>query len=215
MAGPVGSSHGSPRQRVFVLVDEDAAKGVFFTWEAAEAFADENRYSLDKLMEYETRSDYPDHLHLMAALWEDDLWIFQGSWSRKRPDWKTPPKKVRLDHYHARGSSFHLLRQREFDWEDGLLEQIHPMAPDSALRVEPASAAPVEKPQWKPSLSTIKPLRLPPEESGQKPSPVDAAPAAGEPTETAAVQPGPEQPSIENQERACTYSLFFSNPGGR
>ncbi len=54
MVGAVGN-YGSHSQRVFVLVDQECVMGVFFTWEAAEAFGDENRLPLNRLMEYEIR----------------------------------------------------------------------------------------------------------------------------------------------------------------
>jgi hypothetical protein len=151
-------------------VDNDSAKGVFFTWEAAETFADENRYSLDQLMEYETRSDYPDHLQLMAAKWDKD-WVFQGEWSQKTPNWSSPPEKVRLDHYHAKGNAFHLLREREFDWEDGLLERVNPMAPDKALKSEKPTSLPSVKPQWKPKISALKPLKQTDQDKETVPTP--------------------------------------------
>ena len=159
MAGPIGTGPRSDRQRVFVLVDKGIARGVFFTWDAAEAFADEHRLSLDQLMEYETRSDSPDHLHLLAAIWDDD-WEFQGEWTKKAPKWPNSPKKVRLDHYHAQGNRFHLLRQKEFDWEDGLLQRVNPMAPDSAIKQDtPSSIPPSESGgQWRPKLSPLKPI---------------------------------------------------------
>jgi hypothetical protein len=156
VVGAVGN-YGSHSQRVFVLVDQECVMGVFFTWEAAEAFGDENRLPLNRLMEYETRKDYPDHLHLMSAQWDDD-WEFQGAWTTKAPDWPTPPKKVRLDHYHAKGNAFHMLRQREFDWEPDLLDLINPMAPDPTLRSATAARLPTDRPQWKPKLALLKPL---------------------------------------------------------
>jgi hypothetical protein len=158
VVGAVGN-YGSHSQRVFVLVDQECVMGIFFTWEAAEAFGDENRLPLNRLMEYETRKDYPDHLHLMSAQWDDD-WEFQGAWTTKAPDWPTPPKKVRLDHYHAKGNAFHMLRQREFDWEPDLLDLINPMAPDPTLRSATAARLPTDRPQWKPKLALLnKPLR--------------------------------------------------------
>jgi hypothetical protein len=207
VAGPVRGSYGTSRQRVFVLVDNDSAKGVFFTWEAAETFADENRYSLDQLMEYETRSDYPDHLQLMAAKWDDD-WKFQGEWTQKTPNWSTPPEKVRLDHYHAKGNAFHLLRQREFEWEPGLLERVNPMAPDKALKSEKPASLPSVKPQWKPKISALKPLKhqqgpdkktdyTPPSIPDQAvPEPVPQAPEADAPAVTSDAPPQAEKPKI-------------------
>lgn len=159
MAGPVGTGPGSGRQRVFVLVDKGSARGVFTSWEAAETFADEHKLALDHLMEYVTRSDHPDHLHLMAALWDND-WEFQGEWTRQPPRWPKPPRKVRLDHYHAKGGGFQLLRQKEFPWESGLLWKVNPMAPDEALKPELPKATPAQdKPTpWKSQLTPLKPI---------------------------------------------------------
>ena len=138
MVGGIGSGYrSSGGHRVFVLIDNDSAKGVFFSWDAAEDFADQYGYSLENLMEYETPSDHPDHLHLMAAKWDSE-WIFQGEWSNKVAKWQTPPRQIRLDHYHARGDEFHLFRSREFDWTPGLLAKINPMAPDKAFDVTAA-----------------------------------------------------------------------------
>ena len=154
MAGQLGG-----RRRVFVLVDKGLAQGVFTSWDAAEAYADEHRFSLDHLMEYETRLDHPDHLHLMAAEWEGE-WSFQGEWTRIPPKWPKPPRKIRLDHYHAKGNEFHLLRQKEVDWEANLLGRINPMAPEHALVADgQAARKPIQPqvPQWKPKLTPLKP----------------------------------------------------------
>lgn len=189
MAGSLSSGSSTGRHRVFVLVDKGIARGVFFSWDAAETFADENRLSLDQLMEYETKADHPDHLHLLDASWEDDEWEFQGEWSRQSPRWPTPPKKVRLDHYHAKGDAFHLLRQKEFAWEDGLLARINPMAPDTALKQPVATPeGGTQKPKWSPKLTPLKPLQ-------QRPSEANTA------KEEAPVSPdtAPAQPAAEKQ----------------
>ncbi len=151
MAGGIGSGYrSSGSHRVFVLVDEDAVKGVFFSWDAAEDFADAHGHSLEMLMEYETPGDHPDHLHLMAAKWESG-WKFQGEWSQRTLNWQTPPKQVRLEHYHAKGDEFSLFRTWVFDWEPGLLLKVNPMAPDQAFekispRQQPSgSGAPAEE----------------------------------------------------------------------
>ncbi|MEX0325664.1 MAG: hypothetical protein AB3N33_06210 [Puniceicoccaceae bacterium] len=156
MAGSVGMGP-SGRQRVFVLVDKGTAQGVFTSWEAAETYADEHKFSLDRLMEYVTRSDHPDHLHLMAAQWEGD-WQFQGEWTKQAPKWQKPPRKVRLDHYHAKGGGFQLLRQKEFTWESGLLWKVNPMAPEEALKTDLSSTTGVSKTssEQKPSLAPLK-----------------------------------------------------------
>ena len=217
MAGPLKGGYGTSRQRVFVLVDNDSAKGVFFTWEAAETFADENRYSLDQLMEYETRADYPDHLQLMAAKWKED-WIFQGEWSRKAPNWSTPPEKVRLDHYHAKGNAFHLLRQREFDWEAGLLERVNPMAPDKALKSEKPTSLPSVKPQWKPQISALKPLKQkqePDKETGHAPStrPDQAQPEpVGEAPSRENTPPAPTNPPLPTEKQKISLKKKPGDP---
>lgn len=221
MAGSVGSGYGSRRQRVFVLIDGDAAQGVFYTWEAAETFADENQYSLDQLMEYETPGDYPDHLHLMAAKW-DDAWIFQGEWTRTTPLWKSPPRRIRLDHYHAKGNSFHLLRQREFDWEDGLLLRINPMAPDSALesRAPTPSAIPKQEPHWQPRVSPLKPLSPIQDtgDSGPAAAKDSKAPLPGEPAmqeEPAEAQSDtPAAREVPQQESASSLMVDHADTGG-
>ena len=195
MAGPVGMGSSSGRQRVFVLVDKGSAQGVFTSWEAAETYADEHKFSLDHLMEYITRSDHPDHLHLMAAKWDGD-WEFQGEWTRQAPKWPSPPKKVRLDHYHARGGGFQLLRQKEFTWEPGLLWKVNPMAPEEALRTElpPVSSGETKSPDWKPILTPLKPLG-PGGPSIEKPAepPRESTPATPSPVEKPAPE-GPRQP---------------------
>ncbi len=200
MARPVKSGYRSTRQRVFVLVDQDSAKGVFFTWDAAEKFADAHHYSLEKLMEYETRSDYPDHLHLMAAKWDAD-WIFQGEWSRRTPNWSSPPKQIRLDHYHAKGNAFHLLRHREFEWEEGLLLRINPMAPDSALesRAPTPTPLPEQKPHWQPQISPLKPLDPIPQPELQKSENTHIEPKkeqVSEPVKKSSPSPGKQLPRI-------------------
>jgi hypothetical protein len=140
------------------LVDKGIARGVFTSWDAAEAFADEHRLSLDQLMEYETQADHPDHLHLLAAKW-DGPWTFQGEWTKQTPNWLKPPEKVRLDHYHAKGDGFALLREREFKWEPNLLLKVNPMAPEEALKSDIPTQGPGKAAQWKPKLSPLKPLQ--------------------------------------------------------
>ncbi|MEX0332124.1 MAG: hypothetical protein AB3N64_11930, partial [Puniceicoccaceae bacterium] len=194
MAGSLGMGP-SGRQRVFVLVDKGSAQGVFNSWEAAETYADENKFSLDHLMEYITRSDHPDHLHLMAAQWEGD-WEFQGEWTKQAPKWQTPPKKVRLDHYHARGGGFSLLRQKEFTWESGLLWKVNPMAPEEALKTDLSSATGQSKAgsEQKPSLAPLKPI-----ESGSKPEnqPAEKEVSDSKPEEAAKKAPaGPAGPTL-------------------
>ncbi len=193
MAGPVGSRSGSGRRRVFVLVDGGIVRGIFNTWDDAEAYADENRFSLDHLMEYETRKDFPDHLHLMEARWGDD-WVFQGQWSKYLPKWDRPPEKIRLDHFHFKGSQFELFRQKEFEYFDGIVDRINPMAPDSALVTEliaPKPPSPAGDPG--PSLGRLEPA---PDE------PAEVEEPAGESTDPGLEEPGveaysPEYPGIE------------------
>ena len=168
MAGPVEGGPGSQRRRVFVLVDSGIAKGVFLSWDGAEAYADEHRLSLDHLMEYQTGPDYPDHLHLLTAKW-DGGWQFQGEWKRLNANWISAPKKIRLDHYHCKGEAFHLLRQHEFDWQPGLMDRIDPMAPDDGLRAAVANglrSTEAPPPAWKPKLA---PLRNPEAEKSAQP----------------------------------------------
>jgi hypothetical protein len=200
MAGAVGSTSPAGRRRVFVLVDKGIAQGVFLSWDAAESFADEHRLSLDHLMEYETSRDYPDHLHLMAAMWEED-WEFQGEWTREVPDWGVPPKKVRLDHYHAKADGFHILRQKEFDWKAGLLEKINPMAPDTAIKPAEPSVPAGPARQWKPKLAPLKPMYPPakaPSEPLVPPEPgkdMPEEPSAGEPEQLEADKPAAVEPA--------------------
>jgi hypothetical protein len=175
MAAKLGADGHSAQRRAFVLVDKDTAQGVFSSWDAAETFADENHFSLDRLLEFETNRDHPDHLHLMAAKWEDG-WKFVGEWSKFAPYWESAPSHIRLDHYHARGRNFVIFRQIEFPWKPGLLQTINPMAPDEALRfdepVKPAPESP-RPPQFQPKLSPLKPLGRPqppkPAETPDKP----------------------------------------------
>ena len=105
MAPAIGEKGGP--MRVFVLVDKGAPQGVFTTWDAAEAYADLHRLSLDHLHEFVTRHDHPEHLHLLAAIWDED-WEFYGEWKRETPRWKRPPQKVRLDHYHLKRDKFRI-----------------------------------------------------------------------------------------------------------
>ncbi|MGC9451046.1 MAG: hypothetical protein ACP5I4_06315 [Oceanipulchritudo sp.] len=194
-------------RRVFVLVDQGIAKGVFLSWEAAETYADENRLSLDHLMEYETRRDYPDHLHLMAAKWDGD-WQFQGEWTRNIPQWPKPPRKVRLDHYHAKGDGFQLLRQREFIWEPNLLGKINPMAPDAAImprNPKPSSGtASFPEPQWKPKLAPLKPLKPTPPEG-------ESFPESGKETPVTSPENG-DSPPVARSDRKDTAASDFPQP---
>lgn len=157
-AGPTPS-----RRRVFVLVDKGESQGVFTSWDAAEAYAEANRFTLDHLLEFETNPDHPDHLHLMAGLWEG-TWKFIGEWTRGLPPWKSPPEKVRLDHYHLRKSAFHLLRQKEFVWSEGLTARVNPMAPEQALSVDAKAKNWSPTLEWKPKLTPLKPVGKPPPE---------------------------------------------------
>jgi hypothetical protein len=171
-------------RRVFVLVHRGLAQGVFSSWDAAVEYADANQFSLEHLLEFETRPDHPDHIHLMEAE-RDGQWQFVGMWSRQPPDWQTPPDRLRMDHYHARGDGFELFRRKEFDWEEGLLARVQPMAPDAALKVESGVKKPPAAPAWKPKIAPLRPLRGQP----QNPRPAtDAAPAP-------APAPPPKAPS--------------------
>lgn len=204
MAAAMNLNNRAGRRRVFVLVDKGKAQGVFNSWEAAEAYADENRFSLENLMEYETRPDHPDHLHLMAAKW-DDSWEFVGEWTRKKPSWNKPPQQIRLDHYHARGPEFRLLRQNEFHWKEGLLEKVNPMAPDSAMVPEESTKAATPPPQWKPKLAPLKPVAKPsppPPEPPQGPEP-SKTPEEPEPSETGSA-PAPIPPVEKIKPRLST-----------
>lgn len=158
MAPPIGDDAETARRRVFVLVDKDVARGVFSSWDAAETYADENRFSLDHLLEFQTNPDHPDHLHLMIARWAG-VWKFVGLWSKTPPKWPLPPEKIRLDHYHALGTGFHLLRQKEFVWREEILDQINIMAPDAALqidaRIKSVPPKPSPAPQGKPKLEPL------------------------------------------------------------
>lgn len=157
MASVKSPGHRHESRRVFVLVDNDKTQGVFTSWEAAEAYADKHGLSLERLMEFATHPDHPDHLHLMAVAW-GDTWKFLGQWSKRPLVWTKPPEKVRLEHYHAKGEEFKLLRQKEFFWRPTLLEQVNVMAPDSAmLPRETVKPGPAEKSQWKPKISPFKP----------------------------------------------------------
>lgn len=184
MAAQIGGD--ASRKRAFVLVDKDQARGVFSSWDAAEAHADEHGLSLDRLLEFETDSDHPNHLHLMAAQWDGE-WKFVGEWSKFAPYWAVPPSRIRLDHYHARGNVFVLFRQHEFPWRPGILQKINPMAPDQSMRF--AEVALPDKPtpppaEWKPKLSPLKPL-------GNTPTPTPAS------TSDTTASPGPQPaPSI-------------------
>jgi hypothetical protein len=231
MAGPIKKGSQSGQQRVFVLVDKGIAQGVFPSWDAAEAFADEHRLSLDKLMEYVTRSDHPDHLHLLTAQWEGN-WEFQGEWTNEAPDWPKPPRQVRLDHYHAKGNKFHLLRRKEFTWEAGLLQKVNPMAPDEAIKSEIPTKAPAKSPQWKPKLSPLKPLHQGPSSSegpstdrdqqdkqGKPPLPKEEKPEisplpksdGGIPTPAKSLVSEPEPP-IEDSEKGKSSSKGATKP---
>lgn len=182
MAAQLKASTGSPRRRVFVLVDKGEVKGVFPSWDAAEAFADDNRYSLDHLYEFQTKPDHPDHLHLMAAQW-DGVWKFVGEWSKKTPDWEQTPARVRLDHYHALGQKFHLLRQKDFKWRDGVLDLINPMAPDAAIQIDAQVKSvppPPKKPEWKPKLAPLRPVQKQQAEPAEENAPKEVQPEPSE-----------------------------------
>lgn len=208
MDSPVGHGH-SQRRRVFVLVDSGAVQGVFASWDAAETFADDKQLSLDRLLEFETSPDHPDHFHLMSAKW-GNVWKFVGEWTRREPRWKKPPDRIRMDHYYMRFNEMVLLRQKEFAWEDGLLGKINPMAPDAALKQVVKSRPPTEIPEWKPTIAPLKPLRkeaqaessgpppTPPPEAAEKPGP-KPEPKHPEPEETteAPEEPLPETPKIK------------------
>jgi len=171
MAGPIGSKPGGNRRRVFVLVDGGIVRGLFNSWDEAEAYADEKRFSLDHLMEYETRKDFPDHLHLLSAQWDED-WIFQGQWSKHLPRWQNPPARIRLEHYHFKGNEFQIFRQKEFDFYDGLIERINPMAPDNALVPDLLPPKPAVSPQWQPKLAPLRPAEPKPGLQPEDESPI-------------------------------------------
>lgn len=195
MAAQLNKGPNSSRRRVFVLVDKGDAKGVFSSWDAAESYADDNRYSLDHLYEFETKPDHPDHLHLMAAQW-NGVWQFAGEWSKKTATWKQPPERIRLDHYHAMGGKFHLLRQMEFKWRESVLEQINPMAPDAAMKIDyqiKSVPPPTPKPQWKPKLSPLRPI----DEPGNREKPTDSPKDIKDAEEPPADNPTPRPPLME------------------
>lgn len=172
MASQLGARGHGERYRAFVLVDKRKAQGVFRSWDEAEAFADENNFSLDHLFEFETKSAHPDHLHLMAARW-DEGWQFVGEWSRFAPYWESPPSQIRLDHYELKGDKFVLFRQCEFTWRPGLLQTINPMAPDEALRfserAQPKPKPPAPPAPERPRVSPLKPIGQPPREPATEP----------------------------------------------
>ncbi len=215
MAPPLGGAAGAGRRRVFVLVDKGIARGVFTSWEAAEAYADQHHYSLEHLLEFETDPDHPDHLHLLAAKWDGD-WEYHGRLEKFAPAWPTPPRRVRLDHYQAKGDTFQLLRQKEFVWDSTLLARIDPMAPDSVLDAAfappPKAMAPppvlpgkstlsqMAAAEWRPKLAPLKTPApapgpaMPP--AGPKPLLTEAGPSTEEPSADTATPAAPSRPPV-------------------
>lgn len=209
MASGIDTSGKSNRRRVFVLVDRGEAQGVFCSWDGAEAYADENRIPIDNLLEFQTKPEHPDHFHLMSGFW-DNAWRVVGEWTTETPAWNTPPEKIRLQHYHTIGHDFHLLRTKEFPWNEGMLARINPMAPDRALKLDMLLNPAPESPQWKPKLSPLKPVtedspsRKPPrvrlEPIEEPPPPEDEPPAPRYPEDEPASQAEPGNgPVVEDQ----------------
>ena len=198
MASKLGSHGQDESRRAFVLVDKDIARGVFRSWDDAEDFANENNFSLDNLLEFETKKDYPDHLHLMAAKWGAE-WKFVGEWSKFAPYWESAPSQIRLDHYHVKGGEFVIFRQCEFTWRPGLLQTINPMAPDEALRFSEQAKPKQEAPgsEQRSKISPLKPIggfqKTEPDSKPETPEKAGKPPLIGDPEPPVeSIQPKPK-----------------------
>ena len=156
----------SARRRLFVLVDKDILRGVFLSFEAAEIFAEENGLSLDRLLEFTTKSAHPDHLHLMSGkLSGEEDWRFLGEWSQANLPADADPATVRLEHFIIRNNHVEHFRSCEFPWEPGLLRKVQPMAEN------PMPPAPKPKPKPAPDPTPLHRKKLQ-REDASKPTPI-------------------------------------------
>jgi hypothetical protein len=176
MASTLKPNPQSERQRLFVLVHGEIVRGVFLSFEAAESFADENGLSLDRLLEFTTRSTHPDHLHLMSGKFSgEEDWRFLGEWSQANLPADTDPEAVRLEHFLIRNNHVEHFRSCEFSWEPGLLREVQPMAENP----KPAS-------RKRKSMSEPTPIhrRKLQEEDASKPAPIPSFQPMGQPPTT-------------------------------
>jgi hypothetical protein len=214
---------GKQVRRLFVLIEEGNIKGVFPSWEAAEVFADSNAISLEYLLEFQTRAECPDHLHLLSAFLHN-RWEFVGQWSSVPPVWKTIPEKVRLDHYRREGEDFLPFRSIEFPWVPTLLVTVNPMAAEPPTgkvtllsKTQPApekeadttsEVAPqepeVEKSaeEMPPPLESAAPSPQPADPIERKPIMEDTPPLATQPPASNKIKPVLKKEPLSNSEAA-------------
>lgn len=166
MAGTVSGQSGRASRRVFVLVADRQLRGVFLSWEEADAFAEANRVSLEGLLEFTTRSDHPDVLLLCSALWDRD-WEFVGQWASSTAPFEKRPQKVRLDYYQLSATDARRIHQRDFPWQRDLFQKIDPLGTSSMPPVDPPVAPPVPDPRVRPPRLS---LRTPDSAQGSGPS---------------------------------------------
>jgi len=197
MAGTLKPIPSNARNRLFVLLHKDVVRGVFLSFEAAGIFADEHQLSLDHLLEFQTRSAHPDHLHLMSAKFTGrEEWRFLGEWTEANLPKEENPVALSLEHYVVRKDRVEHFRACEFPWEPDLFRQVNPMAENPL----PAAPEPLPMPRKTPSKVDRHPDPTPihrrklPRDDASKPTPIPSFQPIGQPATTSgAYSPPPTE----------------------